>query len=166
MRSIALKPRRKVNPNIRLFTGTKKNTKLSVTKEKQKAWTVFSQYIRLRDCLETTGTLHMGKCCTCGKIISYKESQAGHFIPGRGGAILFLENNVHLQCAGCNIYRHGNVVEYLEFMRNKYGQEVLNELIAKRHETHRWKVCELQEIREKYQQKVLQFTNLIKEVNS
>lgn len=132
----------------------KKVKKITVGRAKKKAWCVFSQFIRLRDCLLTKKSIKRGICCTCDHVVEYKFSQAGYFIPGRGGSILFLEDNVHLQCAGCNIYKHGNLIEYGEFMKRKYGEKRVAELIALRHETHQWKVVELQEIEEKYKQKV------------
>ena len=132
----------------------KKRKRASVKTEKDKAWTFFSRYIRLRDCLETTGSIKIGLCCTCNHVVDYKKSQAGHFIPGRGGAILFLENNVHLQCYSCNVCMHGNMIEYLEFMKKKFGDRKVAELINKRHETHQWKVKELKEIKEKYKKMV------------
>jgi hypothetical protein len=59
---------------------------------------VFSQFIRLRDCLKTTGGLENGFCYTCGRLYPFKSLQAGHWIPGRGGGNVLDERGCHAQC--------------------------------------------------------------------
>lgn len=54
--------------------------------------------------------------------------QAGHFIPGRHNAVLFDERNVHPQCVGCNVFKHGNLIPYYRYMLFYYGQAVIDEL--------------------------------------
>ena len=120
-------------------TATKKK-RPTISKEKKKAWNLFSKYIRLRDCLETTGTPDYGICCTCGIKYHFKELQAGHFIPGRHNSILFDERNVHAQCVGCNRFKQGNTVKYFRFMQNKYGEEVIKELEQKDNELKQFKI--------------------------
>jgi len=78
-------------------------------------------YIRMRDCLETTGTLDAGLCCTCGSKHPLKKLQAGHFIPGRMDSILFEPTCVHAQCYRCNMRRQGEWVKYYRFMQKKYS---------------------------------------------
>lgn len=46
---------------------------MGLAAEKKKTWKVFSEYIRLRDCLETTGREDMGKCCKSRSIRSPKK---------------------------------------------------------------------------------------------
>ena len=58
----------------------KKIRKLSYYKNK--AWKVFSIYIRTRDCLATTKTAENGKCVTCNRVFPFEELQAGHAIGG------------------------------------------------------------------------------------
>jgi hypothetical protein len=57
--------------------------------------------------------------------------QAGHFIPrgsrGQSG-VYYDERNVHAQCKDCNGFKEGNTLVYLEFMQQKYGQKVIDEL--------------------------------------
>jgi hypothetical protein len=93
-------------------------------------WPIFSNYIRIRDCLITTGTTWKAACVTCGKIYRLgKQLQAGHFIPGRTRAILFDERCVHAQCYRCNHKLQGNWPPYYRFMQKVYGQNVIEELI-------------------------------------
>ena len=45
-----------------------------------KAWTAFSDLIRLRDCLATIGSDKAGRCVTCKTIVARKGNDAGHFV--------------------------------------------------------------------------------------
>ena len=97
-------------------------------KWKDKAWDQFSRYIRMRDCLETTGTITEGRCVTCGRLYSYKKLQAGHCVPGRGNAILLHEQAVHAQCRGCNVFQGGRHSDYALIIIDRYGRDVLETL--------------------------------------
>ena len=90
--------------------GTKLRPKLDYVKRKRlksKAWNAFSDYIKDRDCLATTGSLGRGVCYTCGKEFERKDLQAGHLKNGRTYSILFDEENVKIQCKTCNIFKNG-----------------------------------------------------------
>lgn len=130
----------------------------TLTKAKEKAWVAFSKYIRLRDCLRTTGTTTHGRCITCQKVYEFKQLHAGHFIPGRNGENLFDERGVHAQCGVCNLWKKGNWANYLDSMRELYGQEIIDELIEQRHEIKKYTVSELLEkektYKDKYDQKI------------
>ena len=89
---------------------------------KTKAWDLFSQYIRLRDCLKTTGCASFGLCVTCGKRYHFKLLQAGHFIAGRHNAGLFSEKGTHAQCYNCNVVLKGNTLEYRRRIIQMYGE--------------------------------------------
>ncbi len=105
--------------------------KTTITSLKKKLWKIFSIYIRMRDCLETTGTTTHGKCCTCGRDYPIGKLQAGHFIPGREDSILFDPSCVHAQCYRCNVQRSGEWVKYFRFMEKKYGQIRIDILMVK-----------------------------------
>ena len=109
--------------------GRRKET--TITSLKKKLWKIFSIYIRMRDCLETTGTTTHGKCCTCGRDYAFANLQAGHFIPGREDCILFDPACVHAQCYRCNVQRSGEWVKYFRFMEEKYGRDFIFELMTK-----------------------------------
>lgn len=80
-------------------------------------WKVFSKYVRQRD---------KGICFTCGAFAQGANYHAGHFIPkGAGGlALYFHEDNVHGQCAKCNLFLQGNQYEY----GKKLGEQKVHEL--------------------------------------
>lgn len=99
-----------------------KPKKKSISSLKRKAWKIFSEYIRLRDCLKTTGLPDYGKCVTCQKIVPKSLLQAGHFIAGRHNAGLFSERGVKAQCYNCNINLRGNTLEYRRKIIEMYGE--------------------------------------------
>ena len=100
----------------------------TITKARAAAWKEFSRFIRLRDCLFTTGNLEYGRCVTCGKVLEFSRLQAGHFIPGRNNSILFDVRCVHAQCVGCNVYGGGQQPSYYWYMVEKYGKETIDSL--------------------------------------
>lgn len=79
----------------------------TLKKMKDKAWSQFSRYIRLRDCINTTGTNTEGICYTCGKRLPINKLQAGHMISGRTNSVLFDEQSVQIQCYSCNVMKSG-----------------------------------------------------------
>ncbi len=99
---------------------------------KKRVWKLFSRYIRLRDRLVTSKgkvSTRYGRCCSCGRKYAIKKLQAGHFIPGRRGLLLFHMQGCHSQCYGCNIMQKGNWPGYYKFMVKKYGVEVIHYLL-------------------------------------
>ena len=84
-----------------------KQAETSHKKLKSMAWKSFSDYIRLRDAILTTGTDDECVCYTCGKRYSLIVIQAGHLIDGRQNADLFDEELVKGQCRQCNVLKHG-----------------------------------------------------------
>jgi hypothetical protein len=121
---------------------------------KKKAWRFFSEYIRLRDCLFTTGTLTHGKCITCGVRLPFKDLQAGHFISGRHNSYLFDEECTHAQCRTCNILKGGNPLEYRRQIIDLYG-DGYDEVLEKRsHEIKKFTVEELENLIKELKEKI------------
>lgn len=117
-------------------------------KPKKKAWTACSRYIRLRDAIsycEKAGIIDqlsvefmVVRCCTCSTIKIWRYMDAGHFISrGMAGSsgVYFDERNSHAQCKPCNGFKGSKPIEYGEFMFEKYGQRVIDELRIKHHST-------------------------------
>lgn len=123
---------------------------------KAKAWGAFSAYIRTRDAIRTTGSVDRCRCVTCGKdypAFGLGCVQAGHFLPGRHLSTLFDERNCHAQCYVCNVSLKGNWPAYQDFMRSKYGQSIIDELMRKNHETAHLLPHELLEIADTFNAK-------------
>ena len=131
----------------------KKIKKITLSKAKARAWKQFSLYIRLRDCLETTGTKERLMCCTCRRLVPFKQAQAGHFIGGRTNSILFIESNCHGQDVGCNVFLRGNYDRYLIFMLDKYGEEWVRYLANQKNEIKKYTVQDLLEKEAYYKEK-------------
>lgn len=123
--------------------GVAKRTPLKIAKDK--AWDEFSAFIRVRDCLRTSGTLEEGVCISCDRAIPYKGSQAGHFIAGRTNAILLDEDLVHLQCYHCNIGLSGNYVEYFVAMEQLYTREEIDLFRSRKAVTKKMKIDDWKE---------------------
>ena len=85
---------------------------------KKKLWVVFSKFIRNRD---------GGVCFTCGTgNHSGSDYHAGHFIPKASGglALYFNEDNVHGQCARCNLWMAGEQYLYGKKLGDKKVKEL------------------------------------------
>ena len=128
--------------------------KRTVAKVKKDVWVVFSKYVRLRDCLKTTGCASFGLCITCGKRYHFKLLQAGHFISGRHNSNLFSEKGTHAQCYNCNINLRGNTLEYRRKIIKVYGKgaDVELEEIARR--TKKFSVSDLEALEKDLKEKI------------
>jgi hypothetical protein len=132
----------------------KQRKEMTLSKAKKKLWTLFSIYIRMRDCIETTGSISWGICITCGKRYHFKLLQAGHFVAGRHNAGLFSEQGVHAQCYNCNINLKGNTLEYRRQIVKKYGVDADIRLEIEAAQTLQYKVCDLEDMIEVYKAKI------------
>lgn len=139
-----------------------------MSKPKEKAWEWCSRYIRLRDALDYCKRMGIDisqfsrpediivKCCTCPKRRSWIDMQAGHYF-GRGLAggsgTFFDERNIHTQCGQCNGFKQGNNQVYTEFMLNKYGQQVIDELEIKHRGGSKYSHIQLKALAQFYKEK-------------
>lgn len=120
---------------------------------KDKAWSAFSKYIRLRDCIATTGDTEGGICVTCKDFTLFKKAQAGHFISGRNNAVLFDEELVYLQCQKCNVFLGGNYVLYAIEMTKRYGLDKVEEFQSRKSLTVIYKLFDYERIKKEYEDK-------------
>lgn len=126
-------------------------------KAKEQAWKAFSIYIRTRDCIRFSGSPDTGICVTCKRRYHFKQLQAGHFISGRGNAVLFDERLVYSQCIGCNgnppMGKGGNYVEYFVWMESEWGREKIDEFRALKATTKIYKTYDFLELEQKFKEK-------------
>ena len=116
---------------------------------KAKAWDAASKYGRLRDAIEYCKAHGIslrqfarpeniiGKCRTCPQTNAWIRMDCGHWKSrGIGGSsgIYFDERAFGLQCGQCNAFKQGAPKEYNQFMLEKYGQKVIDELEIKHHQ--------------------------------
>lgn len=133
----------------------KKSKKLNNPKRlKRLAWKAFSDFIRLRDALKTTGTREIGICITCDQEVPFSSFQAGHFLGGRKGDVLFDEQYVNGQCVTCNVFLRGNYVMYTIKMIGRYGLEEVNRRIQQSKNVLKRTAQDYLDIIEEYTQKV------------
>lgn len=95
---------------------------------------VFNRWIRLRDTVGILGGhARIGKCITCGAVLSFEKLLACHYIPSQHLGTRWHEKNVNAGCAHCNKWMEGNRPAYTENLPKKWGAGVLVELaIAKK----------------------------------
>jgi hypothetical protein len=132
----------------------------SVSQLKKKCWQVFSLYIRMRDCLETTGCTSWGLCVTCFRRYHIKLLQAGHFIPGRHNANLFSERGVHAQCYNCNVNLKSNPFEYRRQIIKLYGEGADLKLEKEARQIKKFSPQDLIDLMEHYKNEIKKLENL------
>lgn len=125
---------------------SKKPTRSKLVK---KLDTVFSQYIRLKDSVDGIGT-----CITCGKQDNIKNLQAGHFMSRKHYFLRWSEENVKIQCAACNVFRYGEQYKYSLYLGNKLSKKLLEES----RKIVKFTNVELEEMIQKYSQRLKKFT--------
>jgi hypothetical protein len=118
---------------------------------KSNLWVVFSEYIRRQNADEDGLTV----CISCGKSDHWKNLDSGHYIPKTYGlSIYFEERNVHPQCTGCNRFRRGNLTAYALALRKRYGENILEELDALKHQPRKFSKSDYEEMIETYKRKL------------
>ena len=88
--------------------------------------TVFSQYIRRKDAINEIAT-----CVTCGKKDHWKKLQNGHYMSRRHYNTRWDEENCHVQCSGCNVFRAGEIYLYTKYLCSKFGNNFPDMLYEK-----------------------------------
>ena len=141
---------------IEVIVTIAKPKKQSVSKLRKKLWTIVSKYVRLRDCLLTTGTKDEGLCISCGVRKNIKNADAGHFISITDKALCYDERNISLQCKRCNGYLKGNFAGYYNGLKARYGDGFANLLLdIHSHSTvNQWKAFELEALIVSYTEKL------------
>lgn len=131
----------------------KKHSLRPLPKLKKEAEKWVHWYVRLRDCLKTTGTLSHGKCFTCESDCEIRYFQAGHF---RHNKLDYDEDNLRGQCIRCNCYLSGNLGIYAINLIKELGQKKVDELVERSNQSlsNKYSRSELEEIIAKYKQKV------------
>lgn len=73
--------------------------------------------------------------------------------------MLFSEEGVHGQCAGCNIYLHGNKLQYWLFMEKTYGRATIERLILESKQIIKYTASDYDEIAQTYEKKLDELLN-------
>lgn len=97
-----------------------------------KAWALMSKVRRLESRHRNSDYV---TCVSCGNQHLWNEVHAGHFVHGgkggHGNAVSYDKRNINPQCVSCNYYGSRDAqLKYAQFMFEKYGPEILDELRA------------------------------------
>ena len=107
---------------------------------------VFNAYIRERDKQEV--------CISCGT--NKAQFHAGHYRSvGSCPELRFNEDNVHKQCATCNNYLSGNLIEYRKGLIKKIGVEKV-EYLEYFNQSNKMTISEIKEKISLYKEKIKQ----------
>lgn len=128
---------------------------------KERAWSAFSKYVRLRDCYGWyPDQIPAAQCLTCAAIRDWRQMHAGHFVhAGRANPVTYDERNINAQCPACNTFRHGMLDVYSERLTAKHGAGVTDELRAMKAQSKPLNRAQLHEIALKYEAKVEEMLN-------
>jgi hypothetical protein len=136
----------------------KKKPLITIPNLKKKVQVVFNSYIRERD-KNPDGTW---TCISCGQ--TFDSVHSGHYfeVPG-WGHMRYEEMNVHAQCAGCNLYRNGNLILYRRNLIKKIGESAVQNLeeraIKEKPHWKEWEREKLETLLEIYKSKLNQIKN-------
>lgn len=115
-----------------------------------KLWKIFSVYIRLRDA-DGNGFC---RCITTGRLVYWKDCDAGHFISRRHLATKYDERNVNAQSRGSNRFRSGDQFLYSVNVDKKWGKDTAIKLLAKSRQTKKFYDFEIKALEEHYKKEV------------
>lgn len=125
-----------------------KTPKSDRSKKIAKLDTLFSKFIRQRDCTPT------GSCISCGKPITFSTCDAGHFHNRRFMSLRYDEHNVNAQCRYCNRFCEGSIQGYQKGLTKKIGENSVETLFIKRNNTCKMTGIELDLLINLYKKKI------------
>lgn len=76
--------------------------------------------------------------------------QAGHGIPSRSNAVLYMEEVVRPQCYACNMLAGGRYKVFTKKLIEELGEDRYNELVIESNKTVKYTVDDYLDIRDKY----------------
>lgn len=113
--------------------------------------TIFSRYIRLRDC-----TLY-GKCISCNDPIRYDTCDAGHYMSRRNMTTRFCGYNVNAQCVECNRFDNGNIENYRIGLVKRYGEKIADMVERNSRRIEKITIEELETLIEFYKKEIKKY---------
>lgn len=134
-------------------TKSKKKPLPTISKLKKELDDIFSKYIRLKYSNEQGDVA----CYTCGKEMNWKSIQNGHFFSRSAISTRWSEDNCRPQCVGCNVFKHGNYIEYTRRLLREIGQDNFDKLEMLKNETLKMTRDEYMRLINEYTLKVAQY---------
>ena len=127
-----------------------KTPKSDRSKKIAKLDTLFSKFIRQRDCAP------VGTCISCGKPITFSTCDCGHYVNRKHMATRYDEQNCNAQCRSCNRFDEGNIMGYRKGLIQKYGINVVEALEIKKYNSCPMNAFEIGVLIEHYTNKLKQ----------
>lgn len=115
-----------------------------------KLWKVFSVYIRLRDA-DSNGIV---RCITSGRMVNWKDADAGHFISRRYMATKYDERNVNAQSRHDNRFAAGEQFKHSKAIDIKWGAGTADKLLVKSRTISKIASFEINELTKHYKKEV------------
>lgn len=115
---------------------------------------VFSLFIRHRD--SQNGLF---KCISCGEIKDFSQADCGHYINRAIMATRYDEINCNAQCRYCNRFREGNSQGYRQGLINKYGEQAVLMLEAKKNNVCHLSMLDIEILTKLYKDKFAEMKN-------
>lgn len=120
-------------------------------KEIDKLDRVFSYFIRIRDS-DKDGYI---QCCTCPKIVFWKDAHCCHFISRKHLATRFDEKNCQGGCCGCNTFNaERHIYQLGKYLNKKYGPGTDDLLLLKSKQVSKLGKFELTHLAIYYEQQI------------
>jgi hypothetical protein len=110
---------------------------------------VFSIYIRRKNAIND-----IAECVTCKKKSHWSKLQNGHWASRRHYSTRWDEQNCNVQCAGCNVFRAGEIYLYTKYLCSQYGENFPEQLYIKSQKTVKFADDDLIEMIEYYNSKL------------
>lgn len=111
---------------------------------------IFSEFVRIRDS-DSNGII---RCISCGKIVSWKESDCGHYINRKHNSTRYDEKNCNAQCRSCNRFDEGNIQGYRKGLIAKYGEYAVKILEMKKYNVCKMGQLEINALGDEYKLKL------------
>ena len=111
---------------------------------KKKLDATFSLWVRNRGSKDG-----YNQCYTCGITKPIKQLQCGHYVSRTALSTRWDEDNARPQCMPCNVFQHGNMVEY-SLLLEQESPGITKRLRDKGRQIKKFSISELKEAIEKY----------------
>lgn len=128
--------------------------KVSVSVLSKQADKVFSEYIRKRDALKTTGWIEKITCSTCKETKDYSQFDCWHFVWRASRSTRWEEKNCTAQCKVCNNWWWWRQYEHWKEIDRRHWEWTADLLIKIWHEPQKVTSDWLQGIISKYKEKL------------
>ena len=96
------------------------------SKLRKKLDKVFAVWVKARG-----SSIGKNQCVTCLKWFPISELQAGHYVSRTHTSTRWDERNVFPQCVTDNVFKNGNLPRYTLFLQEKFGSDIIQELVSK-----------------------------------